>query len=245
MKIRSPRLIRFAARILAGAFRLLFRTVRLDIVTHPRTSPYEDTGDDRYIICLWHDGIVGWVFSKPATNVAGLVSRHADGSYLADGMEMIGVVPIRGSSRRGGAAALRQMLDAVADYHIAIATDGPQGPRHVVKEGIIFLASRTGKAIVPAAFEARWAWRPRGRWTDLVIPLPFTRTYIRAGEPILVPPDLTREQFEPYRRKVQDAMDELSAQVRELAGRGPTSSARRDRIPANDPAACGPARRAA
>lgn len=219
MKIRSPRLIRFAARILATAFRMLFRIMRLDIDTHPGTSPYQPPGSDRYLYCLWHDGIVGWVFSRPSFQVAALVSRHADGSYLADGMQMVGVTPIRGSSRRGGAAALRQMLDAAADYHIAIATDGPLGPRHVVKEGIVYLASQSGRGIIPAAFDARLAWRPVGRWTDLILPLPFTRTYIRAGEPIFVPPGLSRDELEPYRLQVQRAMDELTEEVRRLAGR--------------------------
>jgi lysophospholipid acyltransferase (LPLAT)-like uncharacterized protein len=220
VKIRNVRLIRFAAVMIATAFRLLFRTVRLDFAqAHPRTSPYEDTGDLRYLHCLWHDGIAGFVFSRPAVRAAALVSRHADGSLLAEGMHSIGVTPIRGSSRRGGAAALRQMLDAAADYHIAIATDGPTGPRHVVKEGIVFLASQSGRAIIPAAFEARRAWRPWGRWTDLIIPLPGTRTYMRAGAPIHVPPGLSREELEPYRLQVQHLMDELNREVRRLAGR--------------------------
>lgn len=231
MKIRSPRLIRLAARLLASAFRLLFRTMRLDIYTHPGTSPYGETGDGRYLYCLWHDGIVGWVFSKPAFRVAALVSRHTDGSYLADGMESIGVTPIRGSSRRGGAAALRQMLDAAAEYHIAIATDGPLGPRHVVKEGIIYLASQSGRGIIPAAFDARRAWRPWGRWTDLILPLPFTRTYIRGGEPIFIPPGLSRNELEPYRQQVQQAMDKLNAEVRRLAGRAASDEV----LPAGEP----------
>lgn len=238
MKIRSPRLIRFAARILATAFRLHFRTMRLDIDTHPGTSPYEPPGDSRYLYCLWHDGIVGWVFSRPSFSVSALVSRHADGSYLADGMQMVGVTPIRGSSRRGGAAALRQMLDAAADYHIAIATDGPLGPRHEVKEGIIYLASQSGRGIIPAAFDARLAWRPWGRWTDLILPSPWSRTYIRGGDPIFVPPGLSRTQLEPYRLQVQRAMDELTEQVRTLAGRP-------DPAPHDDHAAAPAHRRAA
>ena len=221
MKIRNARLIRFAATVLAATFRLLFRTVRFDFVqAHPRTSPYEDTGDARYLHCLWHDGIVGFVFSRPAVRAAALVSRHADGSFLAEGMHCIGVTPIRGSSRRGGAVALRQMLDAAADYHIAIATDGPTGPRHLVKEGIVYLASQSGRAIIPAAFNARRAWRPHGRWTDLIVPLPWTRTFMRAGEPIHVPAGLSRDELEPYRLLVPKAMDDLDREVRRLAGRG-------------------------
>jgi lysophospholipid acyltransferase (LPLAT)-like uncharacterized protein len=219
MKLRNRRLIRWAARALALFFRTLLKTVRLQLDrAEPRSTCYEDTGDERHLFCLWHDGIIGFVFSRPAFHVSALVSRHGDGTYLADALEAIGVTPIRGSSRRGGAAALRQMLDAAANYHIAIATDGPMGPRREVKEGIVFLASQTGRAIIPAAFAARRAWRPVGRWTDLVIPLPFTDTHVCVGGRMYVPPGLDRQQLEPYRLQVQAAMDALQAEADRRAG---------------------------
>jgi lysophospholipid acyltransferase (LPLAT)-like uncharacterized protein len=219
MKLRNRTLIRVAARTLAFCFRTLLKTVRLEMVkAEPRSTCYEDTGDERHLFCLWHDGIIGHVFCLPAFHVSALVSQHGDGTYLANALEAIGVTPIRGSSRRGGAAALRQMLDAAADYHIAIATDGPMGPRREVKDGIIYLASQTGRAVIPAAFAARRALRPVGRWTDLIVPLPFTHTYMCVGKRMYVPPGLDREQLEPYRLKVQAAMDALQAEADRRAG---------------------------
>jgi len=211
MKLRNRHVIRFAARVLALFFRTLMKTVRLEMVKNePRSTCYEDCGEERHLFCLWHDGIIGFVFCRPAFDVSALVSQHGDGTYLADALDAIGVTPIRGSSRRGGAAALRQMLDAAARYHIAIATDGPMGPRREVKDGIVYLASQTGRAIIPAAFAARQAWRPRGRWTDLVVPFPGTRACLLVGKRIFVPPGLDREQLEPYRLQVQAAMEALT-----------------------------------
>ena len=112
---------------------------------------------------------------------------------------------------------MRQMLEAAADYNIVIATDGPRGPRRVVKEGIVFLASQSGRPIVPVAFAARRAIRPRGRWTDLVIPVPFTKAYCGAGAPIHVPQGLPRNELEPYRAQVQQGMDDLQAYLDALA----------------------------
>jgi lysophospholipid acyltransferase (LPLAT)-like uncharacterized protein len=224
MKLRNRTLIRFAARALALFFRTLMKTVRLHMdCAQPRSTCYEDTGDERHLFCLWHDGIIGHVFCLPAFHVSALVSQHGDGTYLADALDAIGVTPIRGSSRRGGAAALRQMLDAAADYHIAIATDGPMGPRREVKDGIVYLASQTGRAIIPAAFAARRALRPVGRWTDLIVPFPFTHTYMCVGERIYVPPDLEREQLEPYRLQVQAAIDGLQAEADRRAGTDTTA----------------------
>lgn len=219
MKIRNRYVIRFAARVLAFFFRALMKTVRLEMVkAELRSTCYEDCGDERHLFCLWHDGIIGFVFCRPAFHVSALVSQHGDGTYLADALEAIGVTPIRGSSRRGGAAALRQMLDAAAKYHIAIATDGPMGPRREVKDGVVYLASQTGRAIIPAAFAAHRAWRPRGRWTDLVVPFPFTRAHLIVGPRIYVPPGLDREQLEPFRLQVQTAMEALIAEADRRAG---------------------------
>lgn len=219
MKLRNRFLIRLAARTLALFFRALMKTVQLEMVkAEPRSTCYEDCGDERHLFCLWHDGIIGFVFCRPAFEVSALVSQHGDATYLADALEAIGVTPIRGSSRRGGALALRQMLDAAAKYHIAIATDGPMGPRREVKEGVVYLASQTGRAIIPAAFSARRAWRPRGRWTDLVVPFPFTRAWMLVGNRIYVPPGLDREQLEPYRLQVQAATDALVAEADRRSG---------------------------
>ncbi|MBX3443230.1 MAG: lysophospholipid acyltransferase family protein [Planctomyces sp.] len=238
MKIRSRRLIRFAARIVAACARRLFATVRLDIeMAVPDTCAYRDTGGERFLYCLWHDAILGVIFGDRPVKMAGLVSRHTDGSYVADIMESVGLTPIRGSSQRGGEAALRRMIDAAAEYHIAITTDGPRGPRHVVKEGIVFLASRTGRPIVPAAIDATRAWRPRGRWTDMLIPKPYSRMTLLIGEPLHVPEDADREAREALRQELQRRMDALTAEARRRASCAATAPAAASQIPAERRAA--------
>lgn len=218
MKIRSQRLIRLLARVAAGVFRLLFATTRIEILaSRPGISPYEDSGAQKYLYCIWHDSILGPIFGGRCVQMAALVSRHGDGSYVADALECVGITPIRGSSSRGGAAALREMLDAARQMDISIATDGPRGPRRTVKDGIVYLASQTGRPIVPTAFSARRGWRVQGRWTDLLIPKPFTKIWLLGGEPIVVPPGLSRDQLTRYREQVQQAMDELTACADRLA----------------------------
>lgn len=218
MKIRSRRLIRLLARLIAAACRALFATTRVEIqAARPGISPYEDSGDQKYLYCIWHDSILGPIFGGRCVDMAALVSRHGDGSYVADALECVDITPIRGSSSRGGAAALREMLDAARNKDIAIATDGPRGPRREVKLGIIYLASQTGRPIVPTAFSARRGWRVRGRWTDLLIPMPFTKVWLLGGKPIHVPARLTRDELTSYRDQVQQAMETLTARADGLA----------------------------
>jgi lysophospholipid acyltransferase (LPLAT)-like uncharacterized protein len=219
MKIRSRWLIRLLARIIAAGCRLLFASTRVKIRAARRgISPYEDSGAQKCLYCIWHDSILGPIFGGRCVDMAALVSLHGDGSYVADALECVGITPIRGSSSRGGAAAVREMLDAACDKDISIATDGPRGPRRKVKDGIVYLASQTGRPIVPTAFSARSGWRIRGRWTDLLVPRPLTTVWLLGGEPITVPGGLSREQLAVYRDKVQHAMDELTAEADRLAG---------------------------
>ena len=109
MRIRSKFLTRLAARISIFVLRILFWTCRKDVRTEvDGTNVYEDTGDERFLVCVWHDQIVMTVFTGRPQKVAGLVSPHQDGSYLAEAMKMLGIATVRGSTNRGAARALRE-----------------------------------------------------------------------------------------------------------------------------------------
>lgn len=218
VKIRSPLLIRTAAFLMTGSIRLLFRTLKFEIhLQAPGISPYEDTSGERFIYCIWHDGILGPTFGGPQSQVAALTSQHTDGTLVADVLSCVGITPIRGSSSRGGARAVKQMIEAACNHHIVIATDGPRGPRREVKEGIVYLAAQTGRAIVPVVFEGHSCWRPRGKWTDLVVPKPFSQAHMIAGTPLRIPTRLTKDDRTHWRGAVQQAMDDLSRTVDRLA----------------------------
>lgn len=218
MRIRSPLLIKPAALWLTAAIRVLFKTLRLQIhLQAPGISPYEDTGGERFIYCIWHDGILGPTFGGPQSQVAALTSQHTDGTLVAEVLSCVGITPIRGSSSRGGARAVKQMMEAAANHHIVIATDGPRGPRRTVKDGVVYLAAQTERAIVPVVFSGASCWRPRGKWTDLVLPKPFSRAHMIAGVPIRVPSRLTKQDRQMWTSLVQQAMDDLGGEVERLA----------------------------
>lgn len=215
MKLRNRTLIRFLARLLSFFGRCLFLLVRIKVVpTVAGFTPHEEPDDQhRSIFCVWHDAILGAVFCGKTVNVAALTSQNYDGDVVADVLDAVGIQPVRGSSSRGGAAAIRQMFELAGRKHLVIATDGPRGPRRVVKEGIVYLASQSGRPIVPVAFAAAKAWKPKGRWTDLVIPWPFSRAVMLGGAPIYVPAGLTPQELGPYRNQIQAAMDEIQSRV--------------------------------
>lgn len=214
VKIRSRFLTQLFAVVAVGLVRLLFKTCRVRAVPEdPGSNCYGSTGDRRYLYCIWHDQIMMTVFTGRPQKMAGLVSAHQDGSYLAESMKLLGITPVRGSSKRGGSRAMRELLERVREYHVAITPDGPRGPRHKIKTGIIFLASRSGRGIIPTAYGCRRAWYIRGNWTDMMIPWPFTVIYARGGPPFFVPPGIERDELEEYARRLEAEMERLEALV--------------------------------
>ena len=217
MKIHSPLLVGVAGFLFASVMRVLFWTLRLDVRTADRANPYASCGANRYLFSVWHDSMILAAFGGTHQRTVALTSYHRDGSFVASVLKTIGVPTVRGSTGHTGGNALREMLSAAKGKDIVITPDGPRGPEHEMSRGIVFLASHTGNAIVPTAFSCGRAWRIRGSWTDLLIPWPFTKVLLLAGQPIEVPPDLNSDQFATYQSLVQREMDRLRDEAQELS----------------------------
>ena len=217
LKIRNPLLTKLAIATFTRLMQLLFCTLRRDFRTKTAdTNPYVASGPERFLYCVWHDSIMLPIFAGRHICSSALVSRHQDGSYIAGILRMVGVSSVRGSTNHGGASAFRRMMRTAKDKHIVITPDGPRGPRRKMQSGIVFLASHTGRAIIPTAYGCIRSWKIRGRWTDLMMPKPFTKIFLLAGEPIKVPADLSREEVARYIALVQDEMNRLGVEVEEM-----------------------------
>jgi lysophospholipid acyltransferase (LPLAT)-like uncharacterized protein len=210
MRIRSRLANKLLAVLLVSSIKLLFLTLRRRAKFHtPESSPYDDV-EGRFIYSVWHDELMLSLFAKKHKVVAAITSQHQDGTYLASVLKLMGVTPIRGSSSKGGIEAVRKAMTIAKERHIVVTPDGPRGPRHVMKDGLVFLSSKTGNSVVPLSFECSRFWRIQGKWTDLVIPKPFSKLTVIYGEPIEIPKRLRREGMLDYTQRVQDAMDFLS-----------------------------------
>ncbi len=204
-------------------FRVLFWTCRkkfIGKVPEARLeTPKGEIDREHFVLCVWHDALLLPTFSAPKKlrqQCCCLVSQHQDGSYLADAMALMDYTAVRGSSKRGGADALRELLHQTADKHIIITPDGPRGPRRELKVGALFVAAQTGRRIMPGAFVVKNGWRFRGNWTDMLIPKPFTTIYLVTGEPIAVPAAPERHELHNYMALAQDAMDRLNEEADRL-----------------------------
>jgi hypothetical protein len=108
------------------------------------------------IIAFWHCHLLLMLHTKWHGQATVMISQSKDGEYIARVFKWYGVEAVRGSSTRGGAKALRELIrEARAGKNIVFTPDGPKGPPRVVKDGLVAAAKATGLPIVPIAFAAK------------------------------------------------------------------------------------------
>jgi hypothetical protein len=158
------------------------------------------------IYVAWHARILllPWLYGWRRACV--LASRSRDGDVVDRFASRFGLEPVRGSSSRGGAEALRLLARALrAGRDVVVIPDGPRGPREMVKIGVVALAKLSGAPIVPMGLGASAEWRLRS-WDEFRVPKPFARCVVRFGEPIRVPSDADRAAQEAARKEVEAAL---------------------------------------
>jgi lysophospholipid acyltransferase (LPLAT)-like uncharacterized protein len=164
------------------------------------------------ILSMWHEDLMTGCVAFRESNLKALVSHSNDGEYITRIIERIGFSTIRGSSKRGGAQAMREMIREVQENCIAIMPDGPKGPRHVVKDGVTYLSSRAGAPIVPLGCAYSRAIRFRS-WDRMAYPI-LSKIVIYVMPAIEVPRSAERTELDRYTTELQQHM--LTAQSRAL-----------------------------
>ena len=205
MKISSPVIIKSAA--VAGAWLIRGWVGSSDVKITYADSGFVPARGKKYLFGFWHENILPVVYSHCCEHVATLVSKHRDGEFVSNVIKNFKGKTFRGSTTRGGAKALREMIAKQDHINLAITPDGHRGPRRVVQHGAIYLASKTQMPFIPLAFSAS-KYRRAGSWDSMLLPKLFCRIRGVFGSPILIPSDLSRDDIETYRKVVQEAMDE-------------------------------------
>jgi hypothetical protein len=201
----------------AGLVSLLGRTWRIDtrgITEYDRRI----ANGERCIFAFWHSCLLTLTYTHRRRAIAVLVSRHRDGEWITLVLHRFGYRTARGSSTRGGEEGVRELL-ALAERRalLAITPDGPRGPAERAKPGLIYLASRTGFPVVPAAAAASDAWVLRS-WDRFRVPRPFARVVVAYGEPIHVPRNLDDAAAEMWRVRIEEAITRLARETSAAAG---------------------------
>jgi lysophospholipid acyltransferase (LPLAT)-like uncharacterized protein len=206
----------------AEYLRLVWKTSRL--VVEPADF-YDRIGPELPIIAaMWHGRHFMVPFFKRAEHKGKvLISRHRDGEVNAIAAKRLGVETIRGSGdhnrnfgRKGGVAAFKVMLDALADgYNVALTADVPKVSR-VAGAGIITLARMSGRPIYPVAVTTSRRI-VLDTWDHAEVNLPFSRFAIVVGDPVAVAADADERMQEAARGALEAELNRVTARARATA----------------------------
>jgi hypothetical protein len=221
VKIRHPLLLRGAGFTVAWLVKAWVGTLRYRrVLLGPDADPTSPGQPGRFLYAFWHETLLLPAFQYGRTPTKVLISEHADGELIAQACRHLGLGVVRGSTTRGGAKAVREILKLGGKKHLVVTPDGPRGPRRQFQPGAVFLASRTGLPIVPVGFAYHRCWRARS-WDRFALPWPFSPAVGVLGAAIRIPADLERGEIEAWRQKGQAAMDEVTARAEEAASQEP------------------------
>ena len=206
---------------------LLKRLVYLFVKSFMLTMRYKMTGIENkekamkahpmggFVVPIWHEQAFGIL-----TAYAGkypfvvLASRSKDGDFAAYISEKFGFTPIRGSSKKGnvdkgGKEAKALYIEKLKTGQAAgITVDGPKGPRHVCKPGIVSIAEQAECMILPIVASYSSCWEFAKAWDKFKLPKPFSKILVRHGEPIVVPKGIQGEEFENICRQIEKRLHE-------------------------------------
>ncbi len=210
MKITHPLINKLGGLLGAQAVRWWMRTLDYKVAFYDRVvDPLLPSDGRQRIYIFWHEYILFPIYLRGHCNLAMLLSRHADAEMLSHAAYHLGFDFVRGSTRRGGVAALRQLLRKSHKMHLAITPDGPRGPRRRLAPGAVFLASKLGMPLVAMGFGFDRPWRFNS-WDRFAVPRPMSRARAIPSPEIYVPGDLDRAGIEHYRFSIERLLNRLS-----------------------------------
>jgi lysophospholipid acyltransferase (LPLAT)-like uncharacterized protein len=192
--LRTPQVQAILASLLGFYLTFALRTTRWTLEGQEHFRPHGAGAPA--VFAFWHEFLplmpaLSLIARKlpfyRETPIHTLVSQHRDGRFIGAVVQRFGIQPILGSSTRGGAAGLRNLLAVLKRGDlIGITPDGPKGPRRQAASGVAQLAALAGVPIIPLA--ARTSRRIQlNTWDRMPIPLPFGRGVMVCGPAIEVP----------------------------------------------------------
>lgn len=185
---------------------LLRWTWRKDLHQMARLDALQDRGVP-IIVAFWHGSYVPLFVLCRGRQAVVLIAPGFRGDIIAGicrafGYRPLVLGPAAGASAR---AHLKAALGSQAPT-VAVAIDGPLGPRHEPKLGMLHLAGTLGYQIVPMSVRA---WPMLGlshRWDRMAVPLPFAKVAVHIGPPITIPAQTSPAALQDVQRAVRQAL---------------------------------------
>ena len=223
--LRTDPVQAFAAWLAAQYMRFVYATSRWTLIAPDRGRALFE-GDQPFLGCFWHGRMLMWPSYWAARRpISMLISDHQDGRLIARTIAYYGIGTVKGSSSRGGAAALRGMAQLIAgNCPVVVTPDGPRGPRMRAAPGIAMAAKLSGAPILPASYSTSRAVM-LSSWDRFLLALPFGRGVFIIGEPVYVARNANEGAVEAARLAIETRLNQLTREADRLCGRAPVEPA--------------------
>lgn len=224
IRLNHPAVLKLVSLLIAWLLRLWLATLEIKFALDERGALPRPARPTLYL--FWHEMLLLPAYTHARQGIAVLVSRHHDGELIAQVVRMLGGRTLRGSTRRGGATAVREMMRRARAGHVAITPDGPRGPRQSISPGALALAKMSGMPVVPFAIGLADFWELPS-WDRFRVPKPFSVGVGMLGSPVHVPRDADEEQLKTLAEK-------LRVELLALEARADAAARKRKQIIADD-----------
>ncbi len=205
--------------------RVWFGTVRVKILNLSVFRDYflENTAGRNVVAGSWHRHAIFFFYFFRNLGPRGImISKSVDGEFTAKIARYLGYTPIRGSSSRGGAAALQRLIEFMhvqgETRFCGTAVDGPGGPARVMKTGMLAVAKESGSWFIPMACSGTRVITFSRAWDRTIIPKPFSKIVMDFGKPFIIPRDISKGDMEEMRRSTGVILNKLTDNVDRICG---------------------------
>jgi lysophospholipid acyltransferase (LPLAT)-like uncharacterized protein len=156
------------------------------------------------LFVFWHNRLLHICYRIAREGLVMMISQSRDGDIIARVAADQGITSVRGSTSRGGTAALRALARAMKESGRCggITPDGPRGPRYVLQPGALLAARLAGALVVPVAlgFSRQHVF---SSWDGFQLAFPFARARLVFGEPVRPPEGEGGAAFEERRADLE------------------------------------------
>ncbi len=202
MRLKDRLLQILAPPLAAALIRLLYLSIRVEFIGEESPRSLWQS-DKQVILSFWHDQLLLMVLGYRGPKAKILISPSNDGELIARTMRWFGQDAVRGSSSRGGRSAFKSLITLGKEkVDLVITPDGPKGPRHELKDGVLQLARLTGRPVIPMAFVCSKGHR-FASWDRFLLPFPFCRGVYAFGAPLRFD---KAEGMEHFKVRLEQAM---------------------------------------
>lgn len=160
-----------------------------------------------FILAHWHGDELALIHFAGPYRIATMASNSKDGEIMTRVLQRLGGTVTRGSSSRNAVSGFIGLMKLIKKGHSSsFAVDGPKGPYHKAKPGVLETSRKLQIPIYFGGVMCDRAWVFEKSWNKAYLPKPFATLHIVWRGPVQVPSELTPEQEQEWLSKVESEL---------------------------------------